>query len=202
MIRWVAGLVSSGGYLGVALLMAIENVILPLPSELIMPLAGFAAAVGRMSLWGVILAGTVGSVVGALPVYAMARVVGEERLSHWVERHGRWLMLRQSHIRRADARFRRHGAIAVLVSQVIPGVRGLIAIPAGFARMNVPLFTIANLAGTTVWCGILAVAGNLLGYHYTAVERVVGPIGWIVLGSAVAGGAWWVLRRRARAARA
>ncbi len=202
MIRWIANLVGSSGYFGVALLMAIENVVLPLPSELIMPLAGFAAAVGHLSLWGVIVAGTIGSLIGALPVYAFARSVGEERLSHWVGKHGRWLMLNESHIRRADARFKRHGVLAVLLSQVIPGVRGLIALPAGIARMNVVWFALANLLGTAVWCSVLAIAGNVLGAHFTAVNHVLSPIGWLVLAGLVVAGAVGLWRRRARLSRA
>lgn len=186
----------SAGYIGVALLMAIENVVLPLPSEIIMPLAGFVAAMGRMSLVGVIIAGTIGSVIGALPVYAFARIIGEERLSAWVDKHGRWLLLNRNHIKRADARFHRHGGMAVVVAQLIPGVRGLIAIPAGFARMNVVWFALTNLIGTAIWCTALAVAGNQLGAHFTAVDHIMGPIGWAVLAALVVAAVVWVWRRR------
>lgn len=182
--------------MGVALLMAIENVVLPLPSEIIMPLAGFVGAMGHMSLVGVIIAGTIGSVIGALPVYAFARTVGEERLSAWVDKHGRWLMLSRNNIKRADARFHKHGGMAVVVAQLIPGVRGLIAIPAGFARMNVLWFAVTNFIGTAVWCTALAVAGNLLGAHFTAVDHIMGPIGWGVLAALVVAGVAWVWRRR------
>lgn len=201
MIDWIGNLIGSAGYLGIALLMAIENVVLPLPSELIMPLAGFAAELGRLSLWGVIVAGTVGSTIGALPVYALARSVGEERLSHWVAQHGRWLMLREKHIQKADERFRRNGVLAVTIAQMIPGVRGLIAIPAGFAGMNVGLFILTNLAGTLVWCTALAYAGNALGAHFATVSRVLGPIGWVILGGLTLAAGAWAWRRRTRQAR-
>lgn len=196
MVRWVAGLVGSLGYIGVALLMAIENVVLPLPSELIMPLAGFASGTGRMTLWGVILAGTIGSVVGALPVYAFARSVGEERISRWIEAHGRWLLLRGKDIKKADNRLKQHAGRAVVLSQLVPGARGLIAIPAGFARMNVTWFALANFIGTVIWCTVLAVAGNVLGSHYTKVEHVLGPIGYVVLAAIAIGSIVWLMRRR------
>lgn len=202
MLHWIAGIVGSLGYVGVAVLMAVENVVLPLPSELIMPLAGFESAVGRMTLVGVITAGTIGSTLGALPVYLVARSVGEERLSRWVEAHGRWFLLRRRDIVKADARFGAHGGRTVFISQMVPGLRGLIAIPAGFARMNVAWFLLANLAGTAVWCTALAVAGNQLGAHFTQVDNVLGPVGWSVLAALVlATGVWLWRRRQARRAR-
>lgn len=181
MLHWIRGLVGSFGYLGVGLLMAIENVVLPLPSELIMPLAGFVSGTGRMNLMGVILAGTIGSVVGALPVYALARSVGEQRIAHWLDKHGHWLFVSGRDMRNADARFKRHGGVAVVISQLLPGVRGLIALPAGIARMNVVWFAAANFIGTIVWCTVLAIAGHALGVHYSEVNKILGPVGWTIL---------------------
>lgn len=186
MLRWIAGLVGAFGYPGVALLMAIENIVLPLPSELIMPLAGFETGAGRMTLLGVIIAGSIGSVLGALPVYAFARRVGEDRVSQWLDAHGRWLLVTGHDMRRADARFRRHGGFAVMVSQIVPGARGLISLPAGVARMNVFWFALTNFAGTILWCTVLAVAGHLLGVHYARVNGALGPIGWVVLAAIAA----------------
>src|SRR4051812_16650964 len=125
MLSWIAHFVGALGYTGVALLMAIENVVFPLPSELIMPLAGFLAGRGYMSLIGVIIAGTIGTVAGALPVYWMAHKVGEERIANWIEAHGRWLRIRASDIERANDSFKRHGGRAVFVAQLIPGARVL-----------------------------------------------------------------------------
>ena len=191
-------LVSALSYWGVAALMAIENVVLPLPSELIMPLAGYETARGRMTLWGVIVAGTLGSVLGALPVYYLCRVVGEERLTGWVERRGRWLLLRPRDLRRARERFKGNQFVAVALAQVLPGIRGLIAVPAGFARMNVGLFALANFAGTVVWCAVLAVAGHVLGANFAKIHRFLGPSGWALLGALVIAGVVWAVRRRRR----
>lgn len=199
---WITHLVASLGYTGVGLLMAIENVVLPIPSELIMPLAGFLAARGRMTLWGVVLVGTIGSVVGALPVYYAARLLGQERVRDWIARHGRWLLIRRDALDRPHRWFERHGAAAVGFGQLVPGVRGLISLPAGFARMNVLAFAFWNFVGTVVWCTVLAWLGALLGRHYAAVHRYVAPAGWALLGVLLLGGAWWVLRRRARRAHA
>ena len=194
-------MIARGGYWGVAALMAIENVILPIPSELIMPLAGYNVATGHLTLVGVIIAGTIGSVLGSLPLYLPARLLGKERVSQWVERHGRWLLLRKGDLAKAHRRFDRgSGFVAVIIAQLIPGVRGLISLPAGFARMNIAAFLLANLAGTLIWCTVLAVAGKLLGSSFMKVDKLLGPTGWIVLAVLGIGGIVWMARRRARAA--
>jgi membrane protein DedA with SNARE-associated domain len=196
MIKWMVGLVTSMGIYGVALLMAIENVVLPLPSELIMPLAGFAASRGTMSLVGVIVAGTVGSVVGALPLYYLARTVGEDKLKQWVAKHGRWLLLRPRDLDKPKRWFKRHGALAVVVGQLMPGVRGLISLPAGYARMNVFAFALYNLIGTSVWCAALAYAGHALGVHFTQVHEYLGPAGWVLLAGLLGWGGIVLWKRR------
>ncbi len=204
MLHWISNLVGALNYWGVAILMAIENIFLPLPSELIMPLAGFLTANGSMSLSGVIIAGTIGSVLGALPLYYTGVALGEERPEKWVERYGRWTLLRAKDIERATARFSGNSFVDVIIGQLVPGIRGLISIPAGVARMNVGLFLLANFIGTLVWCGVLAVAGRILGANFVRIHKFLGPIGWMILGIGVVGlGIWLVVRRnkRSRAAR-
>ncbi len=197
MLPWIAHLVGALNYWGVAILMAIENVFLPLPSELIMPLAGFLTANGKMTLVGVIIAGTIGSVLGALPLYYAGRALGEERPERWVERYGRWTLIRGKDIERATARFSGHSFVDVIIAQLMPGVRGLISIPAGVARMNVGLFLLANLIGTLFWCAGLAVAGRLLGANFTTIHEFLGPVGWTILGVLVAAlVVWGIVRRR------
>ena len=192
-------MIAAGGYWGVAALMAIENVILPIPSELIMPLAGYNASKGHLTLWGVIVAGTIGSVLGALPLYLPARMLGKERVSTWVDRHGKWLLLRRGDLDKAHKRFDKGtGFVAVVIGQLIPGVRGLISLPAGFARMNIGAFLLANLIGTLVWCTVLAFAGKVLGPSFMKVDKLLGPTGWIVLALVLVGGGVWMARRRAR----
>jgi membrane protein DedA with SNARE-associated domain len=202
MLHWISHLISSLNYWGVAILMAIENVVLPVPSELIMPFAGFRTASGGLSLLGVIIAGTVGSVLGALPLYYAGYALGEDRVKDWVERYGRWIRLRGSDLERASDRFSGHSFLDVTLAQMLPGVRGLISIPAGVARMNILLFLLANFIGTLVWCGALAIAGRILGVHFTRIHKFLGPIGWTILALlAVAIAVWVVRRRRKRAVR-
>ena len=195
MLHWMAQIIRAGGYWGVAALMAVENVILPLPSELIMPLAGYAADRGKMTIWGVILIGTIGSVLGGLVLYFPARLLGEKRVMEWLDRHGRWV-LRKGDVQKAQKRFSDHGAIAVFFAQLVPGLRGLISLPAGFAHMNVLLFLLWNFAGTLIWCALLAYAGQLLGARFMKIDDVLGLTGWIVLGVLIVAGFGWLAWRK------
>jgi LPXTG-motif cell wall-anchored protein len=195
-LAWIIHLVTSLNYWGVGILMAVENVVLPIPSELIMPLAGFETVSGRLSLLGVITAGTIGSVLGGLPLYYAGYALGEQRLEKWVERYSKWGLLRGRDIARANARFSGKSFLEVALGQLLPGVRGVISIPAGVARMNVGLFLLANFIGTVVWCTVLAVAGRLLGAGFPKIQQFLGPTGWVILGLLVIALAFWLIRRR------
>ena len=198
MLHWIAHLVNSLSYWGVALLMAVENVVLPIPSELIMPLAGFKTARDQMTLLGVIAAGTAGSVLGGLPLFYAGYALGEDRLRKWIQRYGKWVLLRPRDLDRAADRFSGNSFLDVTIAQLLPGVRGLISIPAGVARMNVWLFLLANLIGTLVWCTVLAVAGRLLGRNFTKIHQFLGPTGWAILGLLVVALAYWLIRRKVK----
>jgi membrane protein DedA with SNARE-associated domain len=197
MLHAIVRLVGALGYWGIGLLMAIENVVLPLPSELIMTFGGFQCARGRLTLVGTILVGTAGSVIGALPMYGVGRAMGPERVSGWVDRHGKWILLRGRDLERAGKRFERHGGWAVFFSQLLPGIRGLISLPAGFAKMNLGLFIASNFAGTLVWCAVLAYIGFLLGVNYAVVHVYIGPVLWIALAGLIGWAIVWLARRRA-----
>lgn len=198
MLHWMANVVGAGGFWGVAALMAVENVVLPMPSELIMPLAGYDVARGVTSFWAAVFAGAAGSAIGALPMYAMARLLGRERVRGWIVRHGRWLLLSRRDLDRATSRFDERGSLAVFASQLFPGVRGLIALPAGFSRMNVGLFVATNFAGTLIWCVVLAYAGLELGPSFAKVDGILGPIGWAILGVLTIGIVVAIVWRRSR----
>src|SRR2546430_13183891 len=201
MLHWIASTVGSLGYFGVGLLMAIENVFLPLPSELIMPLAGAWTNHGGKTLLGVIIAGTIGGVAGAYPLFAVAWIFGPERVTKWADRHGKWLLLRRGDLERAHDQFEKRGTMAVFISQLIPGLRGLISIPAGFAHMNVLLFTAANFAGTIIWCAVLAFLGHELDAHFARIHKTLGPVGWAILAAVVVGGVVWLYIRKRRKGR-
>ena len=196
MLDWIQTTMDALGYPGVAVLMVIENVFPPIPSELIMPLAGFTAAQGRLTLWGVVAAGTVGSVVGALPLYYLGARLGEDRLVAWAERHGTWLAVSGGDIRRAGAWLDRKGRAAVFVCRLVPGVRSLISVPAGVARMPLGVFLLYTALGTGLWAGALAYAGVLLGENYDRVEGYVGPVSYVVFGLLAAALVVRAVRRR------
>ncbi|MDF2441109.1 MAG: hypothetical protein JWN98_2093, partial [Abditibacteriota bacterium] len=140
MLEWITNLMNSMGYAAIVFLMFLENVFPPIPSELIMPMAGFTATQGKLTLVGVIIAGTLGSVLGALPLYYMGKVIGEDRLKEWADKHGKWLTVSREDIEKSKEWFDKHGAVAVIIGRLVPGVRSLIAVPAGIDQMNLPLF--------------------------------------------------------------
>ena len=187
MTEWSARIVESMGYGGVVFLMFLENVLPPIPSELIMPLAGFLAGQGKLGLAGVIVAGTAGSVLGALPLYGLGRWLGQERLCRWAGRWGHWVAVSPDDIRKAAEWFGRHGGKAVLLCRLVPGVRSLVSVPAGAARMPLVPFLAYTTVGTAVWAGALAWLGRALGQNYGRVEKYLGPVTYLVLAALVVG---------------
>lgn len=203
MTQWVIGLVAEGGYWGVFALMVLENIFPPLPSELIMPLAGYACADGRLQLVPTIAAGTLGSVVGALPWYWGARWLGRARIENLIDRAGPWLGLERQDLARADAWFTRAGALAVLAGRLVPGVRTLISAPAGLFAMPMALFFMLTSIGSLAWVSLLTGAGYVLEAHYHRVGAWLDPIAVAVLSLTLLAYLWRVsvlLRQKARAA--
>lgn len=174
MFEWITNTVRSFGYAGVAFLTFLENVFPPIPSELVIPLAGFVAAGGGVTLWGVIAAGSVGSLAGAALWYEIGRRVGERRVRAWVDRFGKWLTLGAEDVDRAADWFQRHGAAAVFIGRLVPGVRTFVSLPAGFASMPRGRFLGYSAAGTAIWTGALAYAGVLLEANFAIVGDYIG----------------------------
>jgi membrane protein DedA with SNARE-associated domain len=139
MVDFIVEFLSSTGYIGVFLLMALENIFPPIPSEMIMPFAGFVASKGELNVIGVLLAGTAGSVAGALPWYYAGKLLGRERLKRAAEKYGRWLTISPQEVDKSISTFEKHGKTTVLLGRLIPAIRTLISVPAGIAEM--PLLT-------------------------------------------------------------
>ncbi|HYO09962.1 MAG TPA: DedA family protein [Tepidisphaeraceae bacterium] len=201
MKEWITGIMDSLGYAGLALLMFLENIFPPIPSELIMPLGGFTAARGDMTLPLVVLAGTVGSVLGQIPLYYLGYWLGKQRLVRLADKYGKWLTVSGEEIEKASAWFSKHGSKAVLFGRLVPGVRSFISIPAGICGMNLPKFLLYSAIGMGAWAGVLAYLGHLLGKNYEKVEHFVGPVTYVVIGGIAAWlVAWVVIRKRRQAA--
>ena len=199
MFGWIQHTMTTLGYPGVALLMFLENVFPPIPSELIMPLAGFTAGRGDLSFVGVVVAGALGSLLGQLPLYYLGRWASEDKLVAWAERYGKWLTLSGQDIKKADDWFDRHGHKAVFLARLVPGLRSLISIPAGMSEMPLTTFWLYSALGTTLWALLLAALGGLLGENYTLVDTYLGPVSLVVLGGLLVFAVFWIVRRRRRA---
>ncbi len=185
MTDWIIQTISQLGYLGIFLVMLAESIFPPIPSELIIPFAGFAAANGDLNLFGVLAAATIGAVVGMLPWYFAGRLFGLERVRWLANRYGRLLTLNAEEIDVAVGFFRRFGPLIVLFGRLMPIIRTLISIPAGLARMPLPVFLLASTTGALVWNTVLTLAGYLLHEHYELVEVVLDPLSYIVLAAVV-----------------
>lgn len=185
MFEWVVSTIDSWGYLGVFLLMVAEHLFPPIPSEVIMPLAGFLAAQGKLSLGLTILIGTLGSTLGTTAWYFIGMWIGEARIKRFAARHGRLMALSPSDIDTARSWFERHGAAAVFFGRMIPAIRTLISVPAGLARMPFGKFLIFTAAGSAIWTALLTFAGLLLHENYARVEGYVDPLSKLVIISVV-----------------
>jgi membrane protein DedA with SNARE-associated domain len=169
MFEWIVHIIESSGYLGIFLLMVLENVFPPIPSELIIPLAGFAAAKGDLNIIGVLFATTLGGLVGAIPWYVLGRVFGVRHLKTLSRKFGRVLTLTADDIDYAQAWFKKYGHLAVLFGRLVPTVRTLISVPAGIARMPVSSFVFFSLIGTIIWNMALLFLGYVLESQYTVI---------------------------------
>lgn len=176
MSDWILRLIDQTGYLGVAFLMFLETVFPPIPSEVIMPVAGLSAARGKMDIVGVIASGTAGAMLGNYFWYLAARVIGIERFRPFIERWGRYLTLDWAEIQRAEKLFGRQGWAIVFFGRMLPTLRSLISIPAGLLHMRLSTFVIWSTIGTFGWTALLALAGYSLGRRFAEIETVIGPI--------------------------
>ena len=176
MFEWITGTVRTLGYVGVAVLTFLENVFPPIPSEIVIPLAGFIAADGELSPLGVIVAGSLGSLAGAAIWYEVGRRLGERRVRLWVDRFGKWLTLSAADVDRAQLWFQRHGHAAVLIGRLVPGVRTFVSLPAGFAGMSWVPFLLYSALGTFAWTAALAYAGVVLRENFELVRDYISVI--------------------------
>lgn len=190
--QWVNDLMDTLGAPGAGLAIALENLFPPLPSEVILPLAGFAASSGRMSLLAVLLWTTAGSVIGALALYGVGALLGRDRT---VAIAARLPLVKVSDIEKTEAWFLKHGTKAVFFGRMIPIFRSLISVPAGIERMPLWQFLALTGVGSAIWNSAFVGAGYALGEQWHQVEPVAGYFQWAVLAAVAFGLAWLVTRR-------
>jgi membrane protein DedA with SNARE-associated domain len=178
---WIIRLVDAMGYWGVALLMLLETVFPPVPSEVIMTVAGVAAARGTMSIEGVIAAGTAGAMLGNWLWFWLAVRLGRERMHVFIDRWSRWLTLDWDEVERGQRLFDRHGSVIVLLARLMPTLRSLISIPAGLFAMSLRRFLVFSTLGTAGWSAALAGVGYGLGAQFEDIEKYLGPISTAVV---------------------
>lgn len=176
MFEWTLGIVESSGYLGILFLMVLENIFPPIPSEIIIPVAGYAAAAGKLNIFVVMLVASLGSVVGMLPWYLLGRVFGLDRTKRLSEKYGRFVTMSPQDVDNAGAWFQKHGHKAVFFGRLIPTVRTLISVPAGLSRMKLPEFLAFSFAGSAVWTSLLALAGYFLESGHERVTDYLNPV--------------------------
>lgn len=184
---WVQDVINQFGYFGVGLLVIIENVFPPIPSEIVLPFAGFVAQQGAgaaqsdTSVIGMMIAATVGSVVGALILYFVSAAIGPDRLRAFVEKFGKWFGVKPADLVRAEAWFDRRSFVAVLVGRCVPLIRSIVSIPAGFRRMKLTNFILLTAIGSAVWNIALIGAGAVLKDQWDRVGDYVGVFQWVVV---------------------
>jgi membrane protein DedA with SNARE-associated domain len=191
-------LTGATGYFGIFLLMVLENVFPPIPSEVIMGLGGIAVARGQMSVVPLLLVGTAGTVLGNYFWYAIGRKLGYERLRPFVERHGRWLTLDWQHVLDLERFFQRRGQWVVFVFRFMPAFRTMVSLPAGMTRMSPTRFLVWTAAGAAIWNGFLVGAGYYLGAKYRELDAVIGPATIAIVVAVLAFYLWRLLRWKPR----
>lgn len=174
---WAAGLMDSSGAWGVGLFTLLETVFPPIPSEVILPLAGYLTQQGSMNIAAVIVASTVGAYLGALLLYGLGAAWGVERSTRWLSRLP---LVDRDDFDKANRWFERHGKSSVFFGRLLPGVRSLISLPAGAQRMPLVTFSLFTVAGSGIWNALLVSLGALLGTQYAVVERYANVLNYVV----------------------
>ncbi len=169
MEEWIFNIIENYGYLGVFLIIVIENVFPPIPSELVLPFSGFMTTKTQLSVAMMIVASTAGSVVGGTILYYIGTILDVERLEKIVDRWGKYLQLKREDVYKADAWFDRYGIWTVFFCRMVPLLRSLISVPAGMSNMKMPLFLLFTLLGTAIWNTLLIVIGAKLGENWKQI---------------------------------
>lgn len=165
----ITDFISKWGYTAIFILILLENILPVVPSEIILTFAGLLSVKSHLSIWTLLIIATIASFIGLLILYYICRLISEEKLYRFVDRHGKWMKLKSKDLKRANDWFKKYGAWAVFLCRFVPVLRVLITIPAGINRMNVIQFTTLSLIGTTIWNFALILLGRLLSDSFDAL---------------------------------
>jgi membrane protein DedA with SNARE-associated domain len=187
---WIMSVISTMGYGGIMLLMAIESACIPLPSEIIMPFAGFLVSKNELTLFGIALAGALGCVLGSIPAYYVGMFGGRPL----AERYGKYLLISKKDLDWADNAFAKHGQLIIFLGRMLPAVRTFIAFPAGVARMNMAKFVIYTFIGSFIWCGVLGYAGMKAGEHWEDLKVYFHQFHYVIIAAGVMFVIWYLRR--------
>lgn len=181
MTDWIISIMEQLGYFGIALLMFLDNVFPPIPSEIIMPSAGFTASQGKLTLWAVIVAGSFGSLVAAAVLYWVGRKIPNEKLFNIIDRYGKYLFIKSTDVEKALIWFEKYGHRIVFFGRMIPAVRSLISIPAGMSRMPFWKFMCYSAVGTIIWTTFLASVGFYFGNNIEFMHMIFSRVGYVII---------------------
>ena len=187
---FIISVISTMGYGGIMLLMAIESACIPLPSEIIMPFAGYLVFKGEMTLWGIALAGAIGCVLGSIPAYYVGMFGGRPL----AEKYGKYVLISKRDLDMADRWFEKHGDIIIFIARLLPAVRTFIAFPAGVARMNMTKFIAYTFVGSLIWCWVLGYAGMKFGQHWEDLKVYFHEFHYVIIAVGVIFVVWYVRR--------
>lgn len=199
MQEWIIEIMNQFGYLGIALLIAIENIFPPIPSEIILTFGGFMTTYTEMNVWLVALFATIGSVVGAVVLYGIGRLITPERLGKIIDKWGRILRIKRQDLDRAESWFTRRGNVTVFFCRFIPIIRSLISIPAGMSQMHVGAFLLYTTLGTAIWNIILINLGAFAGANWESVAAYIhtySSVAYVIIALVVIGFVIWFIRKR------
>ena len=187
---WIISVISSMGYGGIVLLMAIESACIPLPSEIIMPFAEYLVYKSELVLWIVAFMGALGCVLGSIPAYYVGKTGGR----NLAEKYGRFVLISKKDLQMADDWFKNYGEIIIFIGRLLPAVRTFIALPAGIARMNMSKFIIYTFVGSFIWCWTLAYIGMVFGEQWDTLKVYFHEFHYVIAGAAVIFIAWYIRR--------
>lgn len=194
MTQWIISIMEKLGYLGISLLMFLDNVFPPIPSEVIMPSAGYAASQGELLLIGVIIAGSFGSLLAAALLYWLGRKIQQDTLFKWVDRYGKYLFIHSKDVEKALKWFEHYGHRIVFLGRMIPAVRSLISVPAGMSGMPFWKFMLYSGLGTLIWTTFLACIGFYFGENKALMQQIFSQVGYVMITLALMATAWLFYR--------